>query len=158
LSLNLNTLREIPAGREQVELRVKIRAEGRAPGGDWQDRLIRDWYFTTDEPFPGNGLWESYGLGRLEYGLAGGPVAGREELRITVDIQVPDGHLATGNPRLKITGQHDSAAIAPRAAILVAMREGGFWLSTGLVLALAVMTLRGPQRSGSTQTKKNGAD
>src|SRR3954447_14218397 len=30
LSLNLNTLREIPARREQLELRIKVRAEGRA--------------------------------------------------------------------------------------------------------------------------------
>jgi hypothetical protein len=148
LSLNLNTLREIPSSREQVELRVKIRAEGRQPGGAWQDRLIRDWYYTTDEPFPGTGLGESYGLGRLEYVLAAVQVVADEALLITVDVQVPDGHLMTGNPRLKIIGDHDYAAFGPHMAILFALREGGFWLSVGLVFVLAVLALRPLQRSG----------
>jgi hypothetical protein len=155
LSLNLNTLREIPAGRKQVELRVKVRAEGRVPRGDWQDRLVRDWYFTTDEPFskPDLALWEKHGMGRLEYGLAGVQVVDGEELRITVDVQVPDGMLQTGSPRLKLVGEHDSAGIPYAMVILYVMRQGGFWLCLGLVVVLAVLAWR-PAGARSAAKKK----
>ena len=138
LSLNLNTLREIPANRRQVDLRVKIRAEGRTAGGDWQDRLVRNWYFTTDEPFSLNsGLWESYGQGRYEFGLAGVQVVADEELRITIEVQVPDGQLMTGNPRLKLVAKYDYAAIGPEMFFLFLLREGGFWVSVVIVVVLA---------------------
>jgi hypothetical protein len=157
LSLNLNTLVEIPASREQLELRVKVRAEGRVPGGDWQDRSIRDGYFTTDEPVSkaGSSLWESYRVGRLEYGLAGVHVVSGEVLRITVDVQVPDGRLSSGNPRLKLVGKHDSAGTGPTMVFRYVMREGGFWLSLGLLILLTVLAWR-PTAVSSAAKKEGG--
>jgi hypothetical protein len=143
LSLNLHTLHEIPADRSSVALRAKVRAEGRLPGGEWQDRLIRNWYYTTDEPFSkGSALWESYGMGALEYGLAGILIEPDEELRITLDIQVPDEKLMLGHPRLKLVPDYDSVGVNTEWILISFVREGWFWLSVLLLLCLSVLAWR----------------
>ncbi len=104
LVLNIYTMLEIPLEREAVKLRVKVMIQGRHPEKQWEDRLIRDWYYNTDEPFSpaGEGLSVTWGFGRLEYGLAGAKVIPGEELRISMKVQVPDGLLMTGYPRLRL--------------------------------------------------------
>jgi hypothetical protein len=145
LSLNLNALREIPESREAIDLRVKVVAESRQPAGQWQDRLLRDHYFKTNEPFSpaGSGLWESWGLGRAEYGLGGLEVLPGEEVRITLDVQVPDGRLMTGRPRLKLIAAHGPGDVPYPAFMRLVLREGGFWLSLALLAWLSVRAWRG---------------
>jgi hypothetical protein len=145
LSLNLETLKEIPRDRHQVQLRVKMSAEGRTPGGEWQNRLIKDWYFTTDEPFSERcSIWESYGMGQLEYGLAGIEIVPDEELRITLDVQVPDARLMSGNPRMSLVGKHDYAATMPEILAIWILKNGGIIVS--LLLLFTLMILAGQQR------------
>jgi hypothetical protein len=143
LSLNLHTLHEIPEDRSSVALRAKVRAEGRSPGGEWRDRLVRDWYYRTDEPFSKeSALWESHGMGAIEYGLAGIQIEPEEELRITLDIHVPDEKLMLGYPRLKLVPDYDSVGVNIGWIVMNFVREGWFWLSIFLLLCLIVMAWR----------------
>ena len=60
-------------GRDERPLKLKIEAYSIRRDGSRIDRLIKDWYFTTDEPFSDGGsrLWSSWGQTEFEYGLAG---------------------------------------------------------------------------------------
>jgi len=142
LSMNLYTLMRVPSDRSQVHLRVKVRAEGRVRGGEWQDRSIHEKYFKTDEPFSKDGLslWESQGLGRLEYGLARLRVVADEELRIVINVLVPDGQWRWGKPQLMLVGTDPQAHVGFIMVFRAWLRGGGFWLSICLVIALARMS------------------
>lgn len=139
LSLNLYTIPVIPSKPFQFDLRIKVRAQGRVPGSEWQDRLIRDGYFKTDEPFSKEGaaFWSSYGRGRLVYGLGRVRVVANEELRIIIDVLVPDDYFRWATPRLKLVGKFDIAEPGPIMIFRGFLREGGFWLSLCLVILLA---------------------
>lgn len=138
LALNLYTMEEISSIPYQIDLRVKVRAQGRVPGGEWQDRLIRNKYFHTDEPFSKDGLayWHSSSRGRLVYCLGGVRVVEGEELRILIEVQVPDRY-RSAIPRLRLVGKNDHATHGPTMIFRGFLREGGFWLSFCLVLLLA---------------------
>ncbi len=153
LSLNLNAMLEIPENRDAVALRVRISAQGRLPGGHWQDRLIRDWYYTTDEPFSrsGSGLWSRFGFGSAEYGLGGVEVVPEEEIQVTLDVQVPDGLLMTGRPRLKLVAAHGVLDLHYPPFIRRALREGGFWLSLALLIWLSVSAWSVQKRGGKAK-------
>lgn len=139
LSLNLYTIPVIPAEPYQFDLRIKVRAQGRVPGGEWQDRLVRDWYFKTDEPFSkeGTAYWSSYGQGRLEYGLGRVRIVAEEELRIIIDVLVQDDYFRWAMPRLKLVGKHDGAESGPTMIFRGMLRGGGYWASICLVIFLA---------------------
>jgi hypothetical protein len=139
LSMNLHLLQQIPSGRDQIDLRVKVRAEGRVSGGEWQDQSVRDWYFKTDEPFSkeGSSLWVQGGRGRLEYGMARVRVSSQEELRIVIQVLVPDEQLQWGMPRLKLVPKHDGAKLGVSMIFLYLLREKGYWASICLVILLA---------------------
>ncbi len=139
LSLNLYTIPEIPSKPYQFDLRIKVRAQGRVTGGEWQDRLIRDKHFTTDEPFSkeGTAYWSSYGQGRLEYGLGRVRLVAEEELRIIIDILVQDDYFRWAMPRLKLVGKYDIAKPGPTMIFRGILREGGYWTSICLVIMLA---------------------
>ena len=130
LALNLYTMLEIPTDREAVKLRVKVMIQGRQPEKPWEDRLIRDWYFHTDEPFSpaGESLGSTWGYGRLNYGLAGAKVVPGEELRVTLQVQVPDGMLMTGYPRLRL-------GFGPTINYYPFLRS--VWRNSGFFLSLA---------------------
>lgn len=115
LALNIYSLFELPKDRNEVQLRVKVSIQGRQPNQEWEDRLVRDWYSDTDEPFSakGDGLWERSGLGQFEYGLARLKVVPGEKIRITLEVQVPDGLLMTGYPRLKLMPSVDTHRYGP---------------------------------------------
>jgi hypothetical protein len=150
LSFNLNSLWHIPLSREEVDLRCRVRAEGRLPGGDWRDRLVRNDYFRTDQPFsPGSGLWESYGAGEMDFGLAGIHVEPGEDLRITVDILSPDGRLDRGRPRLRLIARNGPGDVSIPALVRAAVRECGFWVSLG---AIGWLTGRAWRSSGQPRT------
>jgi hypothetical protein len=104
LALNVHMMTEMPKDREQVELRVKVSAFGVRPDGSREDRLVKDWYYCTDEPFSKNGrsLWSSWGYGRVEFGLGAVHVKDDEDTVIEVKVTTPDPVLAVGNPRLRL--------------------------------------------------------
>lgn len=139
LSLNLYTIPVIPAEPYQFDLRIKVRAQGRVPGGEWQDRLVRDEYLPTDEPFSkkGTAYWSSYGQGRLEYGLGRVRIVAEEELRIIIDVLVQDDYFRWAMPRLKLVGKYDIAKPGPTMIFRGMLRGGGYWISICLVIMLA---------------------
>ena len=64
----------LPGGACDVKgaspLRVRVSALGLLDSGEQYDRLIRNWYYTTDEPFVGTAkLWEAGGPKHKEFGL-----------------------------------------------------------------------------------------
>jgi len=120
LVVNLNGMPEIPLGRAQLMLRLKLSAYGTRFGEARENRLVKNDYYQTDEPFSnaGSGLWEGGGRGKLEYGLAGIRVRPDEDLIIEVTVTTPDPSLALGNPRLKLVAHHDSAALPIKYLIL----------------------------------------
>lgn len=145
LALNIYTMLEIPLERDAVKLRVKIMIQGRQPEKQWEDRLIRDWYFNTDEPFSpaGEGLSRTWGYGRLEYGLAGAILVPGEELRVTLQVQVPDGLLMTGHPRLRL-GFGPTINYAP--FLRSVWRNIGFFLSLAGLAWLSFRVWRSQKR------------
>lgn len=84
-------------------------ATGRNAEGFRAPRLIRNWYYTTDEPFsPEARLWEGWGKS-VELGLCGATRYPWEDTYVVIEILQPDPILAKANPRLQIVGEHDYA-------------------------------------------------
>jgi hypothetical protein len=121
VGLVLDRLSDIPPEafrKESMALKIKVdayaityaptgpstRIEGfRAP------RLIRNWYYTTDEPLSKEArIWESWGES-VELGLGGVQRYPFEDTYVTIQIVQPDSVLAKANPRLEIVGDHDGA-------------------------------------------------
>jgi hypothetical protein len=111
LALALNTIDSIPPHlRDGEKLRLKISATGTLPNGTVNNRLIQDWYYTTDEPFTNNPkLWESGDADITEYGLAGIDVHPYERLTIQVRVLSPYPEIQSASPRLKLAPAHDYA-------------------------------------------------
>jgi hypothetical protein len=151
LSLVVNTdlLKEIPTFSGQLELRVKVVTQGLSEQEIGTYRLIRDWYFTSDEPLSaqGRGFWIAYGRGRLEHGLAGVVLVPEEDLEIELHVKTPDAELPRANPRLKLVGDHDIAIFSPQNALIGLGRDGGFFVCCIVVLLLAAMAWRRPKVS-----------
>lgn len=99
--------------RAKRPLKLKIEVYSLKKNGTRIDRLIRNWYFTTDEPFSeaGSNLWSSGDHYAFEYGLAGILAYPRENVFIHLQVIHPDIELSMGNPRLKITGDYDYATV-----------------------------------------------
>ncbi len=154
LALNLEMMllhpaTQLPKARTQVGLRLKIDAYGLRQDGTRTKRLIKDWYFVTDEPFSKEGetLWESWAVGRLELGLGGVQVEPGEDLHIEVTVLVPDGDLSLAAPRLKLVGDYDRAAMPLRVQAVILLREGGLLLCLVLVAYLAWFAWKGVAKS-----------
>jgi hypothetical protein len=111
--------------RAKRPLKLKIEVYALQKDGTRIDRLIRNWYFTSDEPFSeaGSKLWSSGGNDQFEYGLAGIWAYPREEVFIRLQIMKPDTILAHGNPHLKISSDYDYAAV-PWVALFVLICYG----------------------------------
>ena len=74
------------------------------------NRLIKNWYFTTNEPLsPDARIWESGGGSTLEFGLSGVKRYPFEDTYIVINIEKGDPNLAKANPRLQVVGEHDYA-------------------------------------------------
>src|SRR5712692_1466853 len=84
-------------------------AGGKVIEGFQAPRLIRNWYFKTDDPLsPDAAIWQSWG-DSVELGLCGLNRYPFEDTYIVVEITRPDPVLAKANPRLQIFGEHDYA-------------------------------------------------
>jgi hypothetical protein len=106
--------------KESMTLRVKVdayaitnepAAGGNVIHGSQQlPRLIRNWYFRTDEPLsPDARIWESSGDASIEFGLCGLHRYHFEDSYVVIEVTRPDRVLAQANPRLQIFGEHDYA-------------------------------------------------
>jgi hypothetical protein len=160
LALNIHLLREYPHDRSQVELRAKVIATGSRSGGAKEDRLVKDWYFKTDEPFSkaGEGLWEGWGHGWMEYGLGAVEVRPDEELRIELVVEIPDPHLAAGNPRLKLVGEHDHAGDGLQMLFFAALRDIGLGTSFACLVVLFFLAWGGKKQDAPGMASQGPAE
>jgi hypothetical protein len=147
LVVNLYLLREIPRDRSQVELRATVSAY--SADGKRVDRLVRNDYYTTDKPFSkdGSGLGEIYGGGRREFCLGAVDVQKDESLIIEFSITTPDPGLASGNPRLKLVGNHDHAGIPWEFLVQDILVDWGFFISIILLFFLFMVAWNRPKAS-----------
>lgn len=142
LSLVFSNVPGLPSesrDRSKVALRLKVSADGITEQGKSFDRLVRNWYFTTDEPFdPRASLWSSGGGSSIEYGLAGVILYPFESTLVTIDVTAADPSLSVGRPRLKLVGDYDYAA-HEHLPFLRRLRDGGLAVCLVLVIALAAL-------------------
>ncbi len=128
--------------RSKIALRLTVSSNGIDKHGISTDRLIRNWYYTTSEPFdPRAKLWSSGDSGTIEHGLAGIIIYPFEETIVTIDVTTPDGSLLIGKPRLKLVGEFDYAVYGV-LPLLRFLRDAGLIVACILVLCLAYMSLR----------------
>lgn len=139
------------ADRSRLALRLKISVAGISERGDSFDRLVRNWYYTTDEPFdPRARLWSSVGGSEIEHGLAGVILYPFEATVVTIDVTTADARLAQGRPRLKLVGDYDYA-VYEHIPFLRLIRDGGLVICLSLVVALAILASY-PQRRQKCET------
>jgi len=135
-------LRSGGGNRSTIPLRLTVSARGVDKQGKSHDRLVQNWYFTTNEPFdPAAKLWSSFGGDEIEYGLAGVNIYPFETTQISVEVTTPDPSLSNENPRLKLVGKHDSA-VYEVLPLLRLFRDLCLIISTGLVLILSYLVWR----------------
>ena len=144
LSLVIDYSPDLPSQmRDGSKLRVKIAAEGILDTGEKNNRLIRDWYYTTDQPFTDNPkLWESGNRDSIEYGLAGISIRPFERLEIDVQVLSPYPVIQNLKPRLKLVG-HTDYAIDEHLPFLRFLRDTAFGLSLIAALIMFVNSWRG---------------
>lgn len=124
--------------KEITPLRMKIAAYGVLENNEKINRLIKNWYYLSDEPFsPGSKMGESYGAKTIEYLLAGIDIYPFEKTIIEVKVLAPDEKLAKANPRLQMTGEHDYA-VFEHIVVLRIIRDGGLFIS---LIALSFLTI-----------------
>lgn len=118
-------------------LKLLVAASGMPDSGQQYDRLIRNWYYTTNEPLgPKAQLWEFYGRKEAEYGLGGVAIYPFEKLKVSVDVQVPDASLTACSPRLQLVPSVDYA-VAEHLPFLRVARDVALGLCALVVIALA---------------------
>jgi len=151
LSLVLDRVAGLPhslADRSNLQLRLRVEAYAIPEGGARADRLTRNWYYTTDEPFSEEArLWSSFGGDEIEYGLAGLRVYPLETVFTVVTVTTADPILDKGNPRLKLVGEHDYA-VFEHVPMLRALRDGGMVVSLLLLIGLVLLAWRGRTSEG----------
>lgn len=104
-------------------------------------RLIRNWYYTTDEPFAQTArIWEFWG-NVVELGLCGLHRYPFEDTFVEVDILEPDPVLAVAKPRLAIFPKQDHA-MSEHAAIPLVLRDIVLVLLGLCVIGLAYAVIR----------------
>jgi hypothetical protein len=128
--------------RNTLPLRMRVSAYGITESGEQFDRLIRNWYFKTDEPLgPDVRLWSFYSLDEVEHGLAGLLIYPYENTVVSIEIKNPDPMLEVGRPRLKLVGKYDYA-VYEHLPILRLVRDGGLAISVMMLLGLVVLAWR----------------
>jgi len=131
-----------PPGREETALRLKVSAQGTSGSGSASDRLVRDWYYTSNEPYdPKVRMWSSFGGGEAEHGLALVTVQPEEQIAITIDVTTPDTALSSFQPRLKLVGKHDFA-VYEALPLIKWIRYGGLAICAVFVAGFAWIAWR----------------
>lgn len=97
---------------KDFKLKLKINAYAITENKLSYPRLIKNYFMPSDEPMSGKTkLWAGWPDDIMEYRLGNIIRFPNEDLIIELKIEVPDEILAKANPRLKIVGDYDSAAI-----------------------------------------------
>jgi hypothetical protein len=102
-------------------LKVKVDAYAETENNVKATRLIKNYFFPSDEPMAKEAkLWSGWSDEKLEYPLGSVMRFPKEDLIIELTVQVPDPILNKANPRLKIVGDYDPAILgfAPFAKVL----------------------------------------
>jgi hypothetical protein len=133
-----------------INLRLRVSADATPTRGvdtsGPYDRLIRNWYFTTDRPLDADSrLWSSWGDKQLELGLAGIMRYPFDQITVKLEILAPDSVLSGYNPRLKLVGAHDYA-VYEHLPLLRLIRDGGLFTCAILLLGLTGLAWRTSSR------------
>lgn len=97
---------------KDFKLKLKINAYAITEKKLSYPRLIKNYFMPSDEPMSGKTkLWAGWPDDVMEYRLGNIIRFPNEDLIIELTIEKPDEILAKANPRLKIVGDYDSAAI-----------------------------------------------
>jgi len=146
----VNTIDSDAYRKESRALKIKVDAyaipfqvagPGKRIDGLATSRLIRNGYYTTDEPFSQNArMWESWGS-VVELGLGGLHRYPFEDTYIVVDVLEADLVLARAKPRLEIYPEHDYA-VYEHVGILRILRDGVLVLLGLCVIGLAYAGIR----------------
>ena len=148
-SASLELLCRRPAGgsraiphRGDLQLRIAVQAYGEPDSGGRYDRLIRNWYYKSDDPLaPDARLCESFGRDEVKFCLGGVSIYPLEKTTITVEVTSPDPSLLAWEPRLRLVGDHDYA-VYEHLPFLRVVRDTGLALSSTMVLVLAALAWR----------------
>lgn len=136
LELQLETPKnysEGPLQKENLNVVVKINAYGITEDNNKYNRLIRNWYFNTDEPLSSdNHLWS----GASSFGLGGVIIYPGEKTVVEVSVLKPNPALKFTKPRLVMAAQYDHAAV-PYAMLL---RVGGYIVFGCSILSLLLLS------------------
>ncbi len=117
-------------------------ASGKNVEGFHTNRLIRNWYFTTDVPLSADArIWESGNSSGTEFGLCGVRRYPWEDTYVLFDILRPDNVLAKANPRLQIVGDYDYAVEGHILSLRI-FRDSVLFLLIVCVSALVYMALK----------------
>lgn len=142
LSLVLDTSKNVvpmPDSHSPFPVQMIVSAEGIGENGEPLDRLVRNWYFTTNEPFGSNAkLWSSFSSSSIEYGLGGVNIYPFEKTVVTLNVKTSNIDLMKLNPRLKIVGKHDYA-IYEFMPLLHILKHACFVLAIGLLVVNFVL-------------------
>ncbi|MBN1787291.1 MAG: hypothetical protein JW806_02745 [Sedimentisphaerales bacterium] len=128
--------------KEVTPLRVRVAAYGILDNNEEANRLIKNWYYLSNEPFsPGLRIGVSWGTKVVEYMLAGIDVYIHEKMVIELEVLTPDEKLAKANPRLQLVGEHDYAVFG-HIGVFRIMRDGGLFISIIALLYLVVNAIK----------------
>lgn len=107
--------------KKTFPLKVKVDAYAETENNVKANRLIKNYFFPSDEPMAKEAkLWSGWSDEKLEYPLGSVMRFPKEDLTIELTVQEPDTILNKANPRLKIVGDYDPAILgfAPFAKLL----------------------------------------
>ncbi len=121
------------------------------------NRLIKNWYFTTDEPLsPAASIWRVGRGATLEYGLGGVQRYLGEDTYIEVSIENPDPILNKANPRLTVVGDHDYAVSSHIGSMRTA--RDIILISLALIsIAISCQAIKKKKNITMVSTRREGA-
>lgn len=118
------------------------------------NRLIRNWYYTTNEPLsPKARIWESGGGETVEFGLCGVCRYPWEDTIIEMDILRPDPILGEAHPRLIVYSDYDYA-VDEHIGGLRTLRDVTLCLLACCIAVLAYYAMKAKSNQASDATSE----